>query len=198
MRIIFFDTNEKIIQELKKKLWHLKDLYFACMDVKTLLTNHRIDVLVSPANSFGNMEGGIDAVYSKIFPNIQDCVQCAIKKYQIDSGLGYHLPIGSALPVQTTKPAVCPILLCVPTMNTPQNIRGTDNVCRAFVGILKWLVHAMKVMPDITIACPGMGTGIGKIKPEEHAKQIAQAFKYVGKPSPNLRDDSIKGYIVSK
>jgi O-acetyl-ADP-ribose deacetylase (regulator of RNase III) len=201
MKIIFFDTDSKVVVELKKKLGYLKEVLFIQADVKELLQNHRIDVLVSPANSFGFMDGGIDAVYSKLFPSIQNHVQAAIAHHQIESGLGYYLPVGSALPVPTTNTHLCPLLLCVPTMYTPSDIRGTNNAMWAFIAILRWLQFAVKVMPDVTVACPGMGTGIGKLSPETHAMQIEHAFRMVGRPLPSqrvLKQNSIKGYILAK
>src|SRR5512143_2248195 len=67
------------------------------------------DAYVSPANSFGFMDGGIDADLSARFPGVQYRVQSAI------AGLGGLLPVGEVIIVETEDPFV-PYLVSAPTM----------------------------------------------------------------------------------
>ncbi len=50
------------------------------IDAEKLIEKHNIDVIISPANSFGFMDGGIDKVYMKMFDGIQSTVQNKIEK----------------------------------------------------------------------------------------------------------------------
>ena len=52
--------------------------------------------VVSPANSYGWMRGGIDAVYSRAFPGIEQSVRSAVLAFH-----GGELPIGEAVVVPT-------------------------------------------------------------------------------------------------
>src|SRR5579862_3221422 len=56
------------------------------------------DAYVSPANSYGIMDGGIDAVLSDRFPQAEARVQAAIAQ------VGRLLPVGQALVVETGDP----------------------------------------------------------------------------------------------
>ena len=62
MNLIIFDINKEFIQEAKRlEKYGIKVVE---MNVNNLINSYQIDTLVSPANSFGYMNGGIDKVYS--------------------------------------------------------------------------------------------------------------------------------------
>src|ERR1044072_1885337 len=58
------------------------------------------EAVVSPANSYGWMRGGIDAVYARAFPPIEQHVRSAVLAYH-----GGELPVGQAVLVPTDEPA---------------------------------------------------------------------------------------------
>jgi hypothetical protein len=83
-------------------------------------------VFVSPANSLGYMDGGIDYVLSReMFPGLQTIVQDSIATYGLVNGFGRHyLPVGSALYLQihpTTH------LIVAPTMFQPRDVPSSAN-----------------------------------------------------------------------
>ena len=132
--IILFDINSDFVNEAKRLEKY--GILSVKLDVETLINNTKIHALISPANSFGFMDGGIDKVYSEIFPGIQKKVQDKIKTFNLETTLGRnYLPIGSAITVQTGN-YKCPFLVAAPTMFFPGNIKGTNNVCAAFIAIL--------------------------------------------------------------
>ena len=72
------------------------------------------DAVVSPANSFGFMDGGIDALYMNVFGReIQTHVQRAIR--ELHHG---ELIVGAAEIVETGDPRI-PYLIAAPTMRVP-------------------------------------------------------------------------------
>src|SRR2546423_175438 len=83
------------------------------------VTDLRVDGVVSPANSFGRMRGGIDGVYSRWLPGIEARVRAAIAaSYPAGDRGEPELPVGSALIVPTG--AVSPAwLISAPTMRLP-------------------------------------------------------------------------------
>jgi O-acetyl-ADP-ribose deacetylase (regulator of RNase III) len=79
------------------------------------------DCLVSPANSFGMMDGGMDAGITRFFGHgLEEKVQqCILTDY-----LGEQ-PIGTSMIVKTGHPKH-PFLAHTPTMRVPMSIQGTD------------------------------------------------------------------------
>ena len=85
------------------------------------------DAIVSPANSFGYMDGGIDLVYIHRFGwQLQECLQSHLRE-QHDG----ELPVGQATIVETFEPSI-PYLISAPTMRVPMNVSGTLNAYLAF------------------------------------------------------------------
>jgi O-acetyl-ADP-ribose deacetylase (regulator of RNase III) len=145
------------------------------------------DAVVSPANSYGWMRGGIDAVYALAFPEVEQNVRSAVLAYH-----GGELPIGQALVVPTGEPAP-PWLISAPTMREPGQRLPADTVhpylaARAVFRLWRdgRLENGVEVRREIsTIAMPGLGTGVGGVPPETCARQVAAAWNEVfGDPSP--------------
>lgn len=81
----------------------------------------KYDCLVSPANSFGMMDGGMDAAIIDFFGrSLEDKVQQRI----LDDYLGEQA-IGTSLIVETEH-LIHPFLAHTPIMRVPMNIQGTD------------------------------------------------------------------------
>jgi O-acetyl-ADP-ribose deacetylase (regulator of RNase III) len=141
----------------------------------------RVDAAVSPANSYGWMRGGIDAVYAHTFPAVEEQVRSAVLAYH-----GGELPVGEALLVPTGAPN--PIwLISAPTMREPGERLPVDTVhpylaARAVLrlwasGILDNGAPVRRVVSSIGM--PGLGTGIGGVPPELCARQVAAAWDEV-------------------
>jgi len=137
--------------------------------------------VVSPANSFGFMRGGIDAVYSRTFPSVEAGVRSAVLAYH-----GGELPVGEALivPTEVIAPAW---LIVAPTMREPSETLAPDTVhpflaARAVFRLWREgvLDNGMPVSAVVrTIAMPGLGTGVGQVQPAVCARQLAAAWDEV-------------------
>jgi O-acetyl-ADP-ribose deacetylase (regulator of RNase III) len=137
------------------------------------LLEHAADAVVSPANSFGYMDGGIDLVYSMFF----GCeLESRLKTLLSEHYFG-ELPVGQAV-VLPTGHAFIPFLVSAPTMRIPENISGTANVYLAFraalIAVLSY--NAAADVPIGSLLVPGLGTGIGKVPPERAASQMKLAY----------------------
>ncbi len=85
------------------------------------------DALVSPANSFGIMDGGLDlAIRAEVGGDIQRRVQSVI----LERHHG-ELPVGIAEVVETQN-AKWPFLIVAPTMRVPEPVSNTLNAYLAF------------------------------------------------------------------
>jgi O-acetyl-ADP-ribose deacetylase (regulator of RNase III) len=81
------------------------------------------DAVVSPANSYGFMDGGIDAMYMDHFgPEIQLRVRRQISEHHVGEPV-----VGAAAIVETGHSSI-PFLIAAPTMRVPMVLRDSANV----------------------------------------------------------------------
>jgi O-acetyl-ADP-ribose deacetylase (regulator of RNase III) len=164
VRIHFVDSAPDVIQELRRSFTGVDEV--ACSDGDILSTAR--NTIVSPANSYGFMDGGIDAVYSAFFgPHLQSVVQEAVNRRPEG-----HLPVGASLAVRTGHRQI-PFLIVAPTMHTPEEVRS-ENCYRAFRAVLRLAQQDAELGRDVF--CPGLGTGIGRVPPAEAAAQMFRAY----------------------
>ncbi|ACL02395.1 Appr-1-p processing domain protein [Desulfatibacillum aliphaticivorans] len=141
------------------------------------------DAVVSPANSFGFMDGGIDALYMKRFgPDLQMTVRRQI--YEHHAG---ELIVGNADIVETGASYI-PFLIIAPTMRVPMILKDTVHpylaARAAFLLLLKGSFisgnfQGEKVSDHVkTVAFPGLGTGVGRVSPFICAKQVRKAIDH--------------------
>ena len=136
----------------------------------------RADAIVSPANSFGFMDGGIDAVYTHQFgEGLQQRLQRLIAAEH-----GGELPVGVAVIVPTMH-ADIPWCISAPTMRVPRDVADTVNAYLAFRAALRAvLAHNASGQPAIKrVLCPGLGTAIGKMPVGRCARQMRVAWDRV-------------------
>lgn len=176
LTLIFFDMSEDLVKTYKTKLAHwtnnMRKLLFITSSFQNLISNYDVDIAISPANSWGAFNGGIDREFKKICPDLEIKVRNIIdaKKYAISQS-GYYLPVGKSIFVELNHKKL-KYLLVSPTMFLPRDINGTMNVYLAFTAILEKIYK----LDDVTIACCGLGTGIGALSADDSAYQINQAF----------------------
>lgn len=138
------------------------------------------DALVSPANSFGFMDGGIDMAISRFFGwHVQQRLQHLIQTK-------YHgeLLVGQA-DIVATNHAQIPYLISAPTMRVPMILKDSVNIYLAIRAVLLLVKHGQ--FADGTpisnkvksIALPGMGTGVGRVSPQIFSRQMNQAVEDV-------------------
>lgn len=141
------------------------------------------DAVVSPANSFGFMDGGIDMLYSRRFGwQVQRRLQKLIREYHYG-----ELLVGNAEIVETDSHI--PFLIAAPTMRVPIILRDTVNpylAARAALVLVKHGVfrggqfQGMPVSEVVeSIAFPGLGTGVGQVSPAVCAHQVRRAIEDV-------------------
>lgn len=136
------------------------------------------DAVVSPANSFGFMRGGIDAVYSTAWPAIEQRVRSAVLAFH-----GGELPVGEAVVVPTgaVKPGW---LISAPTMREPGTVLPPDTVhpyLAARAVFRMWDSGRVEDGRPVrrlvrSIALPGLGTGVGGVAAATCARQVAAAW----------------------
>lgn len=133
------------------------------------------DCLVSPANSFGIMDGGIDLAIRDMMPEVQR----RVSSYVAERYFGEQ-PVGTSLIVPTGSD-LFPWLAHTPTMRFPRPITGEIAYDATRAMLIAVLDHNAE-RPDnriSSIACPGMGTGTGNIGAFTAAHMMRLAYESI-------------------
>jgi O-acetyl-ADP-ribose deacetylase (regulator of RNase III) len=155
------------------------DVEVSCGDIFDL----RADAIISPANSFGFMDGGIDLAYSRYFGRD---LQKRLQKSICEEYYG-ELPVGSAVIVET-KCRDIKYLISAPTMRVPDDISRTINSYLAFRASLAAIKNFNKSGETSikSILCPGLGTLTGLMPPMTCADQMRKAYDSVFRGVPSF------------
>ena len=139
------------------------------------------DAIVSPANSFGIMDGGLDlAIRNELgFQVEKDIQEVILKKYHGE------MPIGSAEIINTNHNKWS-YLIAAPTMRIPENVAFTLNAYIAFRAILITINsfnESKPKRPIKSLVCSGLGTGIGSMESVKCSAQMRAAYKLINEPA---------------
>ncbi|MDP8229109.1 MAG: macro domain-containing protein [Candidatus Electryoneaceae bacterium] len=132
MKIIFVGRQDALVQAWENAF---KD-YEQISIVQGSIFDLECDALVSPANSFGYMDGGIDMQISRFFGwNVQERLQ----KLIVEKHYG-ELIVGNAEIVPTDHSTI-PYVISAPTMRVPMILRETVNVYLATRAVILLVLH---------------------------------------------------------
>ncbi|MGM5484137.1 MAG: macro domain-containing protein [Nanobdellota archaeon] len=170
--ITFADLDLEIINQYSRILSKFKNMKFIQNDI----TNVEGDAIVSPANSSGLMDGGVDEeIVGRFGESLQERVEL-----MIDNDFGGNMPIGEARVVPTYDKKI-PYIIVAPTMERPSKEISNEQVFNAAYAIFNCVdLHnknnkELKSIENLLI--PGLGTGYGNISPLNSAYSIGQAYK---------------------
>lgn len=143
-------------------------MFFKCIDFEKLYEQKILQIIVSPSNSHLCFNGGIDLVYSKIFPGIEEKLVSKANNIKYEKctipykNVKYIVPVGKTI-ICETNDSNCPFILAAPTMRLPRDINGTDNIYKCMFAILEKI---SEINNPMIIGCPCLGTGIGNVSAE--------------------------------
>jgi O-acetyl-ADP-ribose deacetylase (regulator of RNase III) len=175
MRILLVAPGERALSALRDQcegLTNVEVIGGSILDVAC-------DAIVSSANSFGFMDGGIDAAYVEHFgPQLQDRVRMRILEEH-----GGELLVGAAEIVPTENDAI-PFVIAAPTMRVPMVLPAdTINPFLATRAALRLVTNGVfpsgKAIADHvrSVAFPAMGAGVGRVPVEVCARQMRAAIE---------------------
>ncbi|MEQ4720227.1 macro domain-containing protein [Nonomuraea sp. B19D2] len=159
LKVVLADVNAKVVQEWLAAFADTPEVEIH----KGSLVSEHVDAWVSPTNSRGRMDGGVDAVIKRhLGAGIQLRVQRAIRD-QFEGSL----PVGSAVcvPSGATNPK---FLISTPTMvQSVQNVSETLNVAMACAAAFQAIHMQNEKEPGSieSVALVGMGAATGKVPP---------------------------------
>lgn len=166
------DINPAVVTAWEEEFAGLPDVEVSCGSIFDCAA----DAIVSPANSFGYMDGGIDLVYSRYFGwELQESLMKLLAREYYG-----ELPVGQAIVLATGHGAI-PFLVSAPTMRVPCDISRTTNVYLAFrAALIAVLAHnANATLPIHSILAPGLGTGVGAVPADRAARQMRTAYNAI-------------------
>lgn len=151
------------------------------------------DCVVSAANSFGLMDGGVDQFITDYFgiqmmKRVQEKV---IQEYYGEQPVGTSMIVrGNEQPGQKNK-----YVAHTPTMRIPMNINQTSYVYMAMKAMLIAIEkhnNERKILADAgiededsminVVVCPGLGTNAGRVPAEEAGKMMSLALYHFLNP----------------
>jgi O-acetyl-ADP-ribose deacetylase (regulator of RNase III) len=169
MRIILADINSELVGAWRQSFVSSEDVEVIEGDI----TQIKCDAIISPANSFGFMDGGVDYALSVRFGwDLEKKLQQMIR--ELPEG---ELLVGQAL-IMETNDAEIPFLISAPTMRIPTNF-NIDTSVNAYLAMKAILIKALNDERISSVAIPGLCTGVGGMKAETSAKQMLQAYREI-------------------
>jgi O-acetyl-ADP-ribose deacetylase (regulator of RNase III) len=164
MQLHLVDLESALVEAWEEQFKDCPEVAVKHGDILSIAHN----AIVSPANSYGYMDGGIDLAYIEFFGmQLQVAVLDAINRRS--EGL---LPVGASVVVKTGNPMI-QYLIVAPTMIVPEPVPAS-NCFFAMAAVLRAADHH----PGITdVFCPGLATGIGRVSFEEAASEMANAYR---------------------
>ena len=184
MELILADLEPRLCSQFEKYFEGVENVrvhYGRFEDVK-------FDCVVSAANSFGLMDGGVDGAITMMFGEqlMKRVQEKIIKEYAGEQPVGTSFIIKAYNDLGRHNPKY---VAHTPTMTIPKNISNTNNVYMA----MKAMLLAVNKHNDDnieskieTVVCTGLGTFCGKVPFEKAAKEMRLAYDHVKNPPRKL------------
>jgi O-acetyl-ADP-ribose deacetylase (regulator of RNase III) len=165
MHLHLVDTNSELVAAWRDSFASFDEVAIQHGDILSLARH----ALVSPANSNGFMDGGIDRQYAEFFgAAVQNRVLEVVRARPEG-----HLPVGASAIVGTDHPDI-PFLILAPTMFAPDPV-PPSHAYRALRAVLR--LHGKHVALNGDVYCPGLATLIGRVSPKKAASEMAEAYR---------------------
>ena len=177
MKIQLVDRNKEMCDQWSNYFKGCDDIVVHQGDFFDLPT----DCVVSPANSFGFMDGGLDAaITQKLGRGVQNRIQANLRNGRFPMG---ELLVGQAMLVKSDIEEI-PWCISAPTMRVPMILKNTPNVYLAAKAVFAMLKDPILTNPNgyariQTVTMSGLGTGVGQVPFGNCARQMKQAYDEV-------------------
>lgn len=210
-------TFKLILSAIKPDLFEAFKKHFAqfpqveIVNVPFEKVMHRSDCVVSAANSFGLMDGGVDQCITDYFgvQMMKRVQQMVIEEYWGEQPVGTSMIVrgnenfefiqNPDLPHEKQELKKNKYVAHTPTMRVPMDINKTSYVYSAMKAMLiavekhnmevdgfkKYNMQDHKTRIDVVV-CPGLGTNAGRVPAEEAAKMMSLALYHFLNPPKSI------------
>lgn len=171
VKVVLVDINPHMIHAWEQEFSQNPEIQI----VLGSILDRKVNAWVTPTNSRGNMDGGVDAIIKKhLGAGIEKLV-----KAEIAMRYSGFMPVGHAVCVETGR-ATPKYLISTPTMHaSSQNISDTLNVALACAAAFQMVdMQNAEVHGSITsVALPGLGANTGRVPVRKCAELIGIVYK---------------------
>jgi O-acetyl-ADP-ribose deacetylase (regulator of RNase III) len=183
LRLILVDPHPGVCRSFERAFRGLSGVAVAQTYFEHLA---EFDCVVSPANSFGLLDSGIDHSVSDFFG---EALAQRVQERILDEFLGEQ-PVGTSLIVETGHPQH-PYIAHTPTMRYPAPAAETDSAYTAMWAALLAVRRHNRSSPRAIrlLACPDLGAAAGWMRSSETARQMAIAYRNFIHPLDTLTWD---------
>jgi O-acetyl-ADP-ribose deacetylase (regulator of RNase III) len=175
LEIRFVDRNVDVIQAYASLFSKESNVKMRVGDI----LKEESGALVSPANCYGNMDGGIDKKYNEYFSKMD--LESEIMGY-INDFHGGKLEIGNAQIIPTNSEKFKYVIFS-PTVQKPGELAKPENIQKAMFAIINEVTIYNKKFPSENrleidkILIPGLGTGYGNLNPIVSAQYAKKGYE---------------------
>ena len=171
MKIYLLDINPNIINAFKSEFSNCEEVVIVLDDFKHFMDTHKeVECIVSPANSFGYMNGGYDKAITDYFGY---GVEIEVQRY-IQKNLCGEQPVGTSIMVNIPN-TDGKKLIHTPTMRLPSPIREPLIIYQCMRTTLMLAIN--NNIKSIVI--PAFGGATGRVSPSLIAKYMKAGYEQV-------------------
>ena len=187
---------DKDIETMVRKHFDHKNVKGKC---ENIFKSDAADCIVSPANSFGIMDGGIDAVLTLMLEKTydEDYIGRKVRKV-IEEEYGGLQPVGTCILLRTDND-VYPYLAHAPTMIRPSNVKHSANAYYGFRAVLLSIRNhnrrCKKQDKISSILTTTFCTGCGEMSLSVSLKQMRKAYNDIFVDSKSINDWGAAGKL---
>lgn len=181
MKIYLIEKNKEKFKYLVPYFDELEDVVLINSDFRTFMNSNEIECIVSPANSYGIMDGGYDlAIINYFGRSVQDKVQeHIIKNYYGEQ------PVGTSFLININESQK---LIHTPTMRTPDRIKDETIIYQC----MRTTLLTAKQNNIKSILIPMFGGLTGGIHPNIIARMMRYAYDQVNSPQEEPNWENIR------
>ena len=176
IKIYLLDRNAQMTESWGDYFKDMPNVVVVCDDFANFMNNNKVDCVVSPANSYGLMDGGYDLAITKWFG---DNLQKKVQQYILANFYGEQ-PVGTSIIIDTDKDDIK--LIHTPTMRSPGKIRDTLVIYQC---MRTALMRAIENNVG-SIVIPAFGGAAGQVEYDVIAKMMFRAYMQLLNPPSYL------------
>ena len=166
MKIYFVERNLNKLEKLKLYFKDETNIEYINSDFIEFIKNNKVDCVVSPANSFGLMDGGFDLAITRWYG---EELQKRVQQYIIKNYYGEQ-PVGTSFIIETGMDPK--YLIHTPTMRVPERILDS----RVIYHSMRTCLIEAKNNNIESIVIPMFGGQTGCINSDTIARMMYEAY----------------------
>ncbi len=179
MKVYLLDRNPEMVEAWTDCFITEESVEVLQMDFEEFMSVYDVECVVSPANSFGIMDGGYDAAITRWFG---EKLQKDVQKHILENYFGEQ-PVGTSFLIDTPQKGVK--LIHTPSMRVPERILDSTVVYQC----MRTCLMAAYQNGIQSIVIPAFGGCTGGIPAKEVARMMYCAWLQIQNPPGELSWD---------